>query len=373
MNRNQICSKMTTKFIYYTFLFLLCYICTKAQVLKPGFDASEYEKVLQRCSSQSGNPLITDDNKQPEFKRKFRSKEAGLHNRWDLWVNNTNSIIAIDIRGTVNEPDSWLENFYSPMIPAIGIMQIDSDYSFNYKLAADPKAMVHAGWVLGLGSMAREITEKIRNYYGQGVKQIIVEGHSQGGAIAFLLSSYLHYQIADGRLPADLVIKTYCSAAPKPGNLYYAYDYDYINRGGWAFTVVNAADWVPETPFTMQTLPDINRVNPFLHTNDVLKKQPLFVRLYLNHIYRRLTHTSFKAQRKYEKYLGYMAAKRVRKYLPFFDPPPYTHSGNYMRAGNAIVLQPDDEYYKLFPQNSNNIFVNHLFQPYYYLLKKEYR
>ena len=52
----------------------------------------------------------------------------------------------------------------------------------------------------------------------------------------------------------SLNIKTYCSAAPKPGNLFYAYDFEHITEGGWAFNVVNSADWVPELPSTTQTV-----------------------------------------------------------------------------------------------------------------------
>ncbi len=100
-------------------------------------------------------------------------------------------------------------------------------------------------------TMAPEMTAKIREYNSQyHTKQVIITGHSQGGAIAFLTRSYLHYEQEAGRLPKELIFKSYNGAAPKPGNLYYGYDYDYITRNGWAFTVVNALDWVPETPFS---------------------------------------------------------------------------------------------------------------------------
>ena len=171
---------------------------------------------------------------------------------------------------------------------------------------------------------------------------------------------------------SDIIVKTYCSAAPKPGNLYYAYDFDYINRGGWAFTVVNAADWVPEIPFSIQTLSDINEVSPFRRAKEVLKKQNFFVRIYLNHIYKDISHSAYKAQRKYAKYLGKKAYKRVKKILPDFEPPAYARTGNYARAGSQIVLEPDAEYYKKFPNDGSNMFINHLFLPYYYLLTKAY-
>ncbi len=90
-------------------------------------------------------------------------------------------------------------------------------------------------------------------------------GHSQGGAIAYLLTAHFYNLQQQGKLPADIRFKTYCSAAPKPGNLYFAYDYETTTRGGWACNVVNAADWVPETPFSVQTVSDFNTTNPFVN------------------------------------------------------------------------------------------------------------
>jgi hypothetical protein len=62
-----------------------------------------------------------------------------------------------------------------------------------------------------------------------------------------------HYQTT-GKIPKDIRFKTYCSAAPKPGNLYFSYDYEADNQIGWSFTVVNGADWVPELPVSIHPL-----------------------------------------------------------------------------------------------------------------------
>ncbi len=132
--------------------------------------------------------------------------------------------------------------------------------------------------------MANDIERNIKEQYANGIKDFIIAGHSQGAAVAFLLRSHLFYRTKEGALPKDIVYKTYCSAAPKPGNLYYAYDYDFINSGNWAFTVVNAADWVPETPFSIQQVTDFNALNPFSNIKKVLKKQKLLVRLYAGFI-----------------------------------------------------------------------------------------
>ena len=168
------------------------------------------------------------------------------------------------------------------------------------------------------------------------------------------------------------MIKSYCSAAPKPGNLFYAYDFDYITRNGWSFTVVNASDWVPETPFSIQTLKDYNTLNPFTDVSNQLSKQSFLVRLYLKHVYNRLNRTTRKAQRTFTKYLGNTLYKQVKKSQPQYLQPAYAPSMNYMRAGVPIVLRGDERYFQQFPDTSKNVFVHHGFGPYYSLTKKIY-
>jgi hypothetical protein len=171
------------------------------------------------------------------------------------------------------------------------------------------------------------------------------------------------------------VYKTYCSAAPKPGNLYYAYDYDFINRGGWAFTVVNAADWVPETPISIQQLQDLNTLNPFTNIKSSLRQQKYAIRMYAGIVYNQLNKTTRKAQRRYEKYLGKMVGKQVRKQLPQLQHGAFANTMNYMRAGTPVVLMPDEAYYQQFPNNPKQragIWNHHTFEAYVQLTQKDY-
>ncbi len=364
---------MRTLAFRFIVLLVLQSTYSNAQVLKPGFDIDEYIGVLQRCALQVDASFRGQLPKELTFQRVYRSPEQGLHNKFDVWQSKDKSIITINLRGTTSDFDSWLENFYSAMVPATGSLKLSDKYTFNYKLSNDPKATVHIGWTIGIGSIAPDVVDKIQKYYAEGARQIIVEGHSQGGALSYLMSSYLHYLIIDGKLPANIVIKTYCSAAPKPGNLYYAYDFDYITRGGWAFNIVNAADWVPETPFSIQTLRDMNKINPFADPMAMLHKERRVVRWYAARVYRRLDRSTTKAQRRFEKNLGKKLYLRVKKFMPEYEEPVYAHSSNFMRAGTPVVLQPDEEYYKRFPDSSANVFRHHLFEPYYFLAKKTYK
>ncbi|WP_315822620.1 lipase family protein [Paraflavitalea speifideaquila] len=234
-----------------------------------------------------------------QYRLIHRSPEVGLKNQWDLWLRKDDQVGVISLRGTVADAASWLENFYAAMVPATGQVQLNDSTNFSYKLAESPEATVHVGWLIGMASMAPAIAEQIKAYRQKGVQEFIIIGHSQGGALAFLLRSWLHYQTAAGVLPRDIVYKTYCSAAPKPGNMQYVYDYDFITRPGWSYTVVNASDWVPETPFSLQSLKDFNELNPFTNVKPALKKQPLLVRWYLNHAFNSMDRVSRRSQKSF--------------------------------------------------------------------------
>lgn len=343
---------------------------TNAQLLKPGFDAEEYKSLLllnfNYTDSAKLKMNITLEN---EYKKIYRSKEVGLLNLWELFINKNKKIAVISLRGTINKPVSWLENFYAATIPAEGSLQINDSTIFNYKLSDNKNSVVHVGWTLGLAHLVPEIIEKINELYKDGYKDFIIIGHSQGGALAILTNSYLYYSEL---IPKDIRFKTYASAAPKPGNLYYAYDFEFINRGGWACRVVNTADWVPESPFTVQGVKDFNEINPFTNIKPVLQKQKGLVRWYLKGAFNKMDKSTVKAAKKFKKYLGDDMYKMVKKTLPQFVKPTYTESNNYTVAGNAIVLQADSAYYQKFVFDGKNVFINHMLEPYYYLTEKYY-
>jgi len=345
-----------------------------SQSLQAGFNGHEYTDMLAINFQRFDDSAVTNPKIPipPGYRAVFRSPELGLRNRWNMWYRNDNKVAVISLRGTIAELASWMENYYAAMIPATGSLQINDSTSFNYQLAADEKAHVHVGWVVGLAHLAPTITEQIKAAYQKGIREFIIIGHSQGGALATLTRSYLFYMTQKGDLPKDIVYKTYCSASPKVGNLYYAYDFDFITRNGWGFTVVNAADWVPETLFSVQTLTDFNPVNPFDNIDDLLKKQSLIARWVIKHKYKKLRNGVRTAQERFEKNLGGLVYKFVKKTLPQLREPVYAHDNNYQRAGVPIVLQPDADYYTVFPNTTTNIFQHHMFAPYYVLAKKYY-
>ena len=343
------------------------------KILKPGFDPLEYSKLLGTTDKIPENnnddelriPVPTD------IKHVYRSDVTALDNRWDLFISDDNLGI-IEVRGTTAKTKSWLENFYAGMVPATGALQITNAEIFNYKLASHPGATVHAGWLTGLAGLIPSIIEKINEYYAKGVTEYILMGHSQGGAIVFLLDSYLHYDSFD-LIPDDIIFKTYNSAAPKPGNLYYSYDYDYINRGGWAFRVVNTIDWVPETPISVQTLEDFNEVNPFTDMETFTASMGWVEKLVVKSVFRKTDRSLRKARNRLLKYLGFKVFKFIEDYMDGMTEPAYAQTMTYMPAGTAIVLPPTEKYYQQYvPHARQDVFKHHVGRAYYFLLKEHY-
>ncbi|MFD2519933.1 lipase family protein [Emticicia soli] len=360
-------------------IFLLVFIISAnafGQILKPGFDKAEYIETLKInqkvhiALSKWTNPSDVPDPQDHRFV--YRSPVVAFDNIWDLWINKTKPVAVISVQGSIQTEASFLANLYAAMIPAKGELQLDKNFKFNYTLSNNPKAAVHVGWFVAMAYLSKTIKPKIDSCYKTGIKDFILTGHSQGGGITFLLNSYLENLKAENKLPADIRFKTYCSAGPKPGNLFYAYDYENMTQGGWAYNVVNAADWVPDVPFSVQTVNDFTAVNPFYGAKAMIKKQKFPKNLALKHIYKQMSKPSLKAQKNYQRYLGKMVSMAVRKQIPDFVTPQYYESNYYVRTGNTIVLVPDDEYFKLYsnaPENPN-IWQHHLPKQYLYLVDK---
>ncbi|GAA4448615.1 hypothetical protein GCM10023092_01440 [Rurimicrobium arvi] len=338
--------------------------------LRAGFDAGEYAELMY-ISARTG--ALSPDYykhipKPATHQLVYRSAPVGLDNLWELWGGPQQSAV-ISLRGTTAAALSWLANFYAGMVPANGSVQVSDSFRFDYRLAQHPRATVHVGWLLSLGFLSREILPRLDSCYRAGVRDLSIIGHSQGGALTYLLTAQLRMMQQSGAF-AGMRIKSYASAGPKPGNLYFAYDYENLTRGGWAFNVVNAADWVPETPVSIQTIRDFNKTNPFAGAGSVIRKQKVPVRWALAHAYRRLDKSTRKAEKIYRRYLARTAGKIVRKSLQSFRTPVYETGMDYTRAGNYVVLMPDSAYYRRFPDSDTAVFVHHLHAPYLYLLSR---
>jgi hypothetical protein len=357
--------------IYLPALLLLFSVGIKSQNLTPGFDPVEYEDLLTLNFKAIGDTLPIGNEYRMQkgvYKKLFRSPEVGLFNRVEVFLQNEHTAV-ISLRGTVAKPESWLENFYFAMVKANGSLRLNDTTYFQYRLAADSQAFVHAGWLIGLAHLAPYIDQQLQPLFDKGIRNVIVTGHSQGGALSFLATSYIWYKYAS-KYPIQ--IKTYASAAPKPGNLYYAYDFDHITGSGYGFRIVNTSDWVPETPISLQTVNDFVPVNPITDAKKLLKNQKFLARMALLHVYSSLDRASAKAMRKYQKYMGKYLYKQVNKSLPQLVEPQYAASMNYMTAGAPVILMGGPDYHDQFKFDGKDVFVHHMLKPYLYLLHQQF-
>jgi pimeloyl-ACP methyl ester carboxylesterase len=356
----------------FSFLVLLCNAPLVARPLKPGFDKEEYLEMIRLHARIADTAFFGKIPRPTRFRMAYRSPVVGLDNRWDLWTS-PDSVAVLSIRGTTQNSASWLENFYAAMLPARGELKLSATRTFRYDLATNPQAAVHAGWLLGMAYLADDIVAKMDSCHRRGIRSFIVMGHSQGGGIAFLLTSHLRNLQRQQELPTNIQLKTYCSAGPKPGNLYYAYEYEAQTQGpngGWGFNVVNTADWVPEVPFSIQTVNDFNPTSPFTGAKAAIGKQKLPQRLVLHHVYNKLDRPTRKAQRNFQRYLGTMVSKQVSKQLPEYQAGAFYPSNHYVRAGRSVILLADEAYYGIYPNDPKQVFRHHLFEPYLYLAER---
>ena len=340
-----------------------------AQKLAPGFDKNEFMELLKIGSRTTTDTSWYGNLKDPESTLIYQSKPAGFDNIWQLWKRK-DGIPIISIRGTTKTEVSFLANIYAAMVPAKGELHLSDKFTFSYNLSEDPQAAVHVGFLIATAYLSADIISKIDSLYKTGEKEFIIAGHSQGGAISYLLTSYLENLKTENKLPKDIRFKSCISAAPKPGNLYYAYEFEHLTRDGWAYNVVNTSDWVPEVPFSIQTMHDLSALNPFQNSKQLISKQKFPKNLIVKHIYNRLSKPPLKSQKNYQKYLGKMVSKQVQKTFPEFIPPEYYKSSDYVRTGLTIVLIPDSSYYERYPQKTKNVWLNHAQERYAYLVER---
>jgi hypothetical protein len=79
--------------------------------------------------------------------------------------------------------------------------------------------------------------------------------------------------------------------------------------------------------------------------------------------FRKIEKTTF-----VEKYLGGMTSKIIKQNINGFSPPIYYSSNHYVRTGANIVLIPNDEYFKQFPDDPTKLFPHHFHAQYLLLL-----
>lgn len=356
-------------------LFLAgCNEC-KETGFRSGFDKSELQELITVCERMYDS-VDVGGFKTPEpteYKRVYRSPVSVLKNRFDIWKSE-NSTVVIAIRGTILDKQgiSFAEDLYANMVPAKGSIQISDEITFDYTLAELEGAGVHLGLLLGLYTLHEEILEQINAQYAEGIRNFFVVGHSQGSGVAYLATAYLWYLQKANKLPSDIWFKTYCIAAPKAGNTAFAYDYENLTRGGWAFSIQNTADWVPYIPSTFETAGDYPPISPFTNIKEVLTMIHYPPGPNFDETYATFNKVQTDILGGLQKVIKEIIYPKIAALFPGYVEPELMKSSDFERIGVTIPLIADKAYFEKFPNSKEhfNVWENHSPYPYYFLVSR---
>ena len=96
------------------------------------------------------------------------------------------------------------------------------------------------------------MVDQINKLNDKGVYDIIITGHSQGGALAHLTRAYLE-NLPEEEISSKNIFKTYSFANPMCGNEEFAREYKVrYSDSNMSYSVINPADMVPQMPMHYQ-------------------------------------------------------------------------------------------------------------------------
>jgi hypothetical protein len=314
------------------FLSSLISINAIAQV-KEGFNKEEARDMVAICNSFTFIDLYNSDSTilPPGYKKLYTSGVFGMDNKFQLYQKE--NVVVINLRGSTDKQISWLENIYSAMIPAKGIIKISGE-NVPYCFAKDPAAAVHSGYALGIAYLSKDLLYHINSMNRQGIHNFIITGHSQGGSLANMLKAYLE-NLTHNEVPKACKFKTYSFAAPMIGNKFFSEEYNTrFCVTNTSFNIVNAADPVPTFPLSYK-----EGSNYF---SDNLKSL-----LFDRESFSLKNMASDGAILLFEKkligltqMLGNSASNKIAKDLGPVSLPPYVQDINYFKLNNRIEIAP---------------------------------
>lgn len=319
------------------FLFSFTTLCF-AQ-LKPGFNTNEATFTIAMCNSFNFNKQFGNtDNIIPEnFNLLYASEILSMDNKFEVYENGVIGII--NYRGSTDKLISWVENFYSAMIPAQGSITIDGE-SHDYKFADHQDAAVHAGYGLSIILLSNTIKEQILALNNKGINNIIITGHSQGGALATMTRAYLENLPIDTNTTKN-TYKTYAYAQPMSGNKEFANEYnEKYSETETSYSIINPKDPVPYMPFNYEeeSLITKDKITGWLFGKKEFKAKKLGQDAFIRLFERGLTSYIKSSNKLINKILGLKFGK--------IEMPEYVADINYYPTGNLKEI-PKFQYPKV--------------------------
>ena len=356
-----------------TYILSAVVACVVARPVSPcraaagadGFDPALAADLSALCATHTFQDLYGSDAAilPAGYERLYVSEPRGLDNLFQVFRKGGMGVI--EIRGSTADPLSWMENMHAAMIPAEGSLTVDGK-RFDYRFADDTTAAVHAGYTLGISFIAPEVVEQIRALDGQGVDDIVITGHSQGGALALLLRAYLE-NLPARRVPARVRFRTYAFANPMVGNTAFAdiYRKAYCDDGT-SFSIINPADPVPGMPLSFLDHPIFSSatLNGIIGGQQGYDAKSLARSALLRMVRGGLSGVA--------RYASNSVDKRISGPVGEVEMPPYRKELNYAVMPERIELEPfpyplvlrdstilaNDSLMRAYPRDAQGVFLD---------------
>ena len=241
--------KTVTMKFYISLLLVLFFNQTPFAQLQKGFNAQEAKEMIMVCNSFTYLDLYRDDEEiiPIGYSKIYTSKKTGMDNVFQVYTHG--KVGVINFRGSTANKFSWLANMYSELLPAEGEIKV-KDISFKYKMGKDTASSIHSGYTLALAFLHQDILDQIKKLNDRGIYDILITGHSQGGALAVLTRAYLKYVSAEELNPKNN-FKVYAFAMPMVGNKAFIREYNRnFSTPEMSFGLINPEDLVPSMPLS---------------------------------------------------------------------------------------------------------------------------
>ena len=342
-------------------LTYLCIACGAHSQLASGLDENEVKDMILLCNSYTYLDLYGDDSEiiPDGYRRVYTSPVLGMDNKFQVYRKG--AIAVFNFRGSTDKKISWMENLHSSMIPVEGEIKTEAGI-FNYKFGADTAARVHSGFSLALSYLYDPIIEQIKALNNKGVNNIILTGHSQGGALVILLRSLLHYSTD---INSNNRFKVYTFAQPMSGNAEFADEYNKIFCAeGMSYSFVNPEDHVTRMPLSHSEESFKLDLIALVTGQQEVDEHDIVRETILNIFEDRL--------RSFSSNFSESVSKQIQKELGEFSLPEESGEIDYVQVENQNLIPPpfyplemkdssllqDSAFMVDHPRDENGIFIN---------------
>lgn len=311
-------------------LSLILFFLSSSLLAQPEkeFNKEEARDMIALCNSFCFLELYgTDTTIVPKgYVKTYTSDVLGMDNIYQIYKKD--KIAIINLRGSTSKKISWLENIYSAMIPAKGVIKFQNK-KFKYTFAKNNNTAVHAGYALGVAFLHEDLLLHIKKLNKEGVFNFLVTGHSQGGALANMLLAYFE-NLPPSKLSSKNSFKCYSYAAPMIGNKAFTEEYNKsFCQTNMSFNIVNPADLVPTLPLNYK---ESNSFSQGLKS--LLLEDASIGEKFKDCIFLLFDKNLGSAVRK----LSASVVKQISKEVGTVTMPPYVDDINYYKLGNRIEI-----------------------------------